>query len=641
MTPPCDTAPFNLPPWDIAPAYYSGGVPVFTPSADQFRDFYRYQRLMHPFGMAAGIAKVVPPPEWTLQLAYDPAVLAAVRIRLPIVQHVNMVLPGVYTIENMERVKSYTLEQWAGVALDAVGPRRKSGVDGGGAEAGGDQGQVGETDQGGVGETDQGRSTNHGRTSTNHSRTSTNHTPTSPPESSLELQYWRTLTYATPTYGADSLGLVFPPNLPWNIAQLPLLLSFLDARVPGVNDAYLYAGLWKATFAWHLEDQDLHLINFLHQGAAKQWYAIPQSHRARFEAVMRELFPEAAAACPEFLRHKTFHVLPRVLEARGVAVNRIEHRPGEFMVTYPFGYHAGFNYGRNLAESVNFALEEWLETDARAGVCMCVADSVGVDVARLAAVFRGQPWVHDAGVRGAGVHAAAAPDSAKPRKRRQRVQCAGAECRACPAVLPPWAHGLVPFRLVGGVHAVCAAGVLPRTLRLRCVACHGAGPGVQCAHGKCTRAYHGVCGVFAGMDMDRGVCRFHRGEAAGDVVVAVGDVVQFRMGGAVAAGVVERSVRDEEVVEVRVVSGELVEVGDGAVVGVVRAGAKAGAKTGAKAGARTQAVVNAVSLSMATPRSQAPVVVPPVFLPPQGVFVHMGGAGGAYGVAGVEEVRRQ
>jgi hypothetical protein len=39
----------------------------------------------------------------------------------------------------------------------------------------------------------------------------------------------------------------------WNVAKLDNLLNSVSVQLPGVNTPYLYFGMWKATFAWHLE----------------------------------------------------------------------------------------------------------------------------------------------------------------------------------------------------------------------------------------------------------------------------------------------------------------------------------------------------------------------------------------------------
>lgn len=104
----------------------------------------------------------------------------------------------------------------------------------------------------------------------------------------LEKLYWKSLNFSNPMYGADMPGSLFDDHTKdWNVAKLENLLDVLGQNVPGVNTAYLYLGMWKASFAWHLEDVDLYSINYIHFGAPKQWYSISQADARKFEAAMR------------------------------------------------------------------------------------------------------------------------------------------------------------------------------------------------------------------------------------------------------------------------------------------------------------------------------------------------------------------
>ena len=62
------------------------------------------------------------------------------------------------------------------------------------------------------------------------------------------------------------------------------LFNDLGQRLTRVEaGAYLYFGMWKTTFSWHIEDMDLYGINYLHYGAPKVWYCVPPDQAYRLE----------------------------------------------------------------------------------------------------------------------------------------------------------------------------------------------------------------------------------------------------------------------------------------------------------------------------------------------------------------------
>ncbi|KAF2397044.1 hypothetical protein EJ06DRAFT_158545 [Trichodelitschia bisporula] len=393
------------------------------------------------------------------------------------------------------------------------------------------------------------------------------------PERCRELEeiYWKTLNYGQPMYGADMPGSLFDERTTsWNVAHLENLLDVLGTKVPGVNTTYLYLGMWKATFSWHLEDMDLYSINYIHFGAPKQWYSISQEDARRFEHAMRTLWPNDAKHCDQFLRHKTYLISPEKLKAQfNITVNRLVHYEGEFVITYPYGYHSGFNLGYNCAESVNFATEEWLNYGRIAKKCNCEEDSVWVDVEEIERKLRGEPtpeWVEVTDDE-SEEEVVEEPTSNKPKSRKRpreetktkgprktkrlkiRIRSAAKEpCVLCPNdvswdVLLPTDNGKQAHRICAmhipetwiavenGREKVCGVSDINRErLNLKCVYCHSKrGACFQCCATKCTRSFHATCAPAAGVQIDAGPtpiwveggkeyyiegydqrCRFHR-----------------------------------------------------------------------------------------------------------------------------------
>ncbi|NXO30897.1 KDM4C demethylase, partial [Cisticola juncidis] len=199
----------------------------------------------------------------------------------------------------------------------------------------------------------------------------------------LERKYWKNLTFVAPIYGADINGSIYDEGVEeWNIAHLNTILDVVGEEcgisIEGVNTPYLYFGMWKTTFAWHTEDMDLYSINYLHFGEPK--YAIPPEHGKRLERLAQGFFPSSSQGCDAFLRHKMTLISPSILKKYGIPFDKVTQEAGEFMITFPYGYHAGFNHGFNCAESTNFATIRWIDYGKAAKLCTCRRDMVSISM---------------------------------------------------------------------------------------------------------------------------------------------------------------------------------------------------------------------------------------------------------------------
>ncbi|KAH8339850.1 hypothetical protein KR067_000483 [Drosophila pandora] len=307
-------------------------IMTFRPSYEEFKDFAGYIEYMESRGAhLAGLAKIQPPVEWVPRKGgYD-------------IENINMTIPapinqvftgahGLYQQINIQQRRQMTLRQFMEKANSEL-----------------------------------------------------HQTPRHIDYEDLERKYWKNITYISPYYAADVKGTLSDEDLDvWNIGNLDTILNLVNTDynivIDGVNTAYLYFGMWKSSFAWHTEDMDLYSINYLHFGAPKTWYAIPPAYGRRLEKLANETFTENYQECNAYLRHKMTMISPKVLRQHNIPYNKITQEAGEIMITFPFGYHAGFNHGFNGAESTNFASKRWIEYGKRASICKCRSDMVKISM---------------------------------------------------------------------------------------------------------------------------------------------------------------------------------------------------------------------------------------------------------------------
>uniref|UniRef100_A0A8C2CSM7 [histone H3]-trimethyl-L-lysine(9) demethylase n=1 Tax=Cyprinus carpio TaxID=7962 RepID=A0A8C2CSM7_CYPCA len=300
-------------------------IMTFTPTMEEFKDFNQYLVYMESQGAhRAGLAKVIPPKGWKPRRNYDD--IDDFVIQAPIQQMVAG-QSGLFTQYNIQK-KPLTVQEFRRLANSDMycTPRYLNYED-------------------------------------------------------LERKYWKNLTFVSPIYGADVSGTLYDE---WNIGHLNSILDVIEedcgVSIQGVNTPYLYFGMWKTSFSWHTEDMDLYSINYLHFGEPKSWYAIPPEHGKRLERLAIGFFPNSFKSCEAFLRHKMTLISPSVLKKYSIPFDKITQEAGEFMITFPYGYHAGFNHGFNCAESTNFASIRWIDYGKVATQCTCSKDMVKISM---------------------------------------------------------------------------------------------------------------------------------------------------------------------------------------------------------------------------------------------------------------------
>ena len=254
------------------------GIMVFRPTYKEFENFPKYIEFIESKGAHnAGLAKVIPPPEWVPRKSGYELDNILFNIDKPLVQLFKG-KQGLYK-QGVETSEGMTVKYYCEMANS---PRYR--------------------------------------------------TPEHIDYDDIEDKYWKQINSDPPIYGTDVSGSLTDPDVHvWNMNKLDSILNLIteDNGVDegiyfeGVNTPYLYFGMWRTTFAWHTEDMDLYSINYLHFGAPKTWYAIPPKHGRRFEQVASSLFPRSSKKCQAFLRHKEHLISPKVLKKHSVPFDRV------------------------------------------------------------------------------------------------------------------------------------------------------------------------------------------------------------------------------------------------------------------------------------------------------------------------------
>ncbi|PPR02653.1 hypothetical protein CVT24_002136 [Panaeolus cyanescens] len=201
-------------------------------------------------------------------------------------------------------------------------------------------------------------------------------------EYDVEEEFWRLVQSPNETveieYGADVHSTIHGsamPTLetqpldpyskdPWNLNNIAILpdslLRFIKSDISGMTVPWTYVGMAFSTFCWHNEDHYTYSINYMHWGETKTWYGIPGLDAEKFEAAIKKEAPDLFESQPDLLFQLVTLMNPQRLTEAGVRVFACNQRAGEFVITFPKAYHAGFNHGLNFNEAVNFALPDWL-----------------------------------------------------------------------------------------------------------------------------------------------------------------------------------------------------------------------------------------------------------------------------------------
>ncbi|KAG0484522.1 hypothetical protein HPP92_008601 [Vanilla planifolia] len=341
-------------------------APVFYPTEEEFKDTLKYIANIHPKVEPYGICRIVPPPSWKPTCPLKEKHVWEGSTFTTRIQRIDK-------LQNRDSLKNESKN-------NSIMRKRRKLLK---LRTSSRENDINISEISDAGSYSQRFGSNIFRNGTN-SNVSENLEPSL---ENIEGEYWRIVEHPTEEievlYGADLETGVFGSGFSkasscspdsdsvecyvksgWNLNNVPRLpgsvLAFESGEISGVLVPWLYIGMCFSSFCWHVEDHHLYSVNYLHWGAPKIWYGVPGREALNLETAMKKHLTDLFEEQPNLLHKLVTQFSPSILKLESVPVYRCIQRPGEFVLTFPRAYHAGFNCGFNCAEAVNVAPVDWL-----------------------------------------------------------------------------------------------------------------------------------------------------------------------------------------------------------------------------------------------------------------------------------------
>lgn len=199
-----------------------------------------------------------------------------------------------------------------------------------------------------------------------------------PSATEVEHEFWRhvrdrnfhicvnsgSVDCSDPPYGFPIKNSPFAKH-PWNLKVLSnsngSILRSLGSVI-GVTVPTLHFGMVFTTCCWYRDPHNLPWIEYLHTGAKKIWYGIPEHGGEKFRTAMQDVAPHYVRKKALWLASDTAMIPPNMLTERKVPLCRTVQEPGQFIVVFPRAHTSSVATGYIVSESVSFAPPSWIPT---------------------------------------------------------------------------------------------------------------------------------------------------------------------------------------------------------------------------------------------------------------------------------------